>query len=282
MDVQLGAILGAIELIAQRSRILVLPRWLALVRCKPLEVGYAVGVQILAEEKLSTLQDRETARERDRLSEKLHQVAVPRCQAPVEPTDFVVLTVRVVDALLRAPELVASKHHGSPAREHEAAREVLRQLPAEREDRRVAGFALRAAVPGVVVVGPVLVVLAVALVVLPVVRDQIVERESVMAGNEVHAIVSGASVAGVEIRRSGEPPAHLGQLARVALAEAAHGVPEAPIPFGPIHRKVPQLVRPGVPGPGDQDPAAEPGVLRDRIKKTCRRPEGAVLRAAQH
>jgi hypothetical protein len=50
------------------------------------------------------------------------------------------------------------------------------------------GLALGAAIPGEVVVGAVAVVLAVGLVVLAVVGDEIGEREAVVGGDEVDAV----------------------------------------------------------------------------------------------
>src|SRR5262249_6639200 len=51
----------------------------------------------------------------------------------------------------------------------------------------------------------------------PVVRDQVGEREAVVARDEVRAVVRGAAVVAVQVGRPGEPPPEIGQLARVAL-----------------------------------------------------------------
>jgi hypothetical protein len=70
-------------------------------------------------------------------------------------------------------------------REQQGGEEIPLLLRAQRQDGRVLRLALRAAVPGAVVALAVLVVLAVGLVVLLVVGDQIAQREAVVGGDEV-------------------------------------------------------------------------------------------------
>ena len=62
---------------------------------------------------------------------------------------------------------------GTPWREQQRGQEVALLARAQREDLGIVGGALDAAVPGAVVVGAVAVVLAVGLVVLLVVGDQV-------------------------------------------------------------------------------------------------------------
>ena len=66
--------------------------------------------------------------------------------------------------------------------------EVPHLAVAQRLDPGVVGRALDAAVPAEVVVAAVAVALAVGLVVLLVVGDQVVQREAVVAGDEVDAV----------------------------------------------------------------------------------------------
>ena len=75
------------------------------------------------------------------------QIAVPAHQRPIEPTGLVILAVGVVIALLGAAHLVTGGEHGDAAREQQQDREVAHLPVAERLDRRIAGFALDAAVP---------------------------------------------------------------------------------------------------------------------------------------
>ena len=78
------------------------------------------------------------------------------------------------------------------------------------DDLGVVGRALDAVVPRLIVVRAVPVVLAVGLVVLLVVADQIVQGEAVMGGDEVDAGVGPAAVALIEIARSRQAVGELG------------------------------------------------------------------------
>ena len=92
---------------------------------------------------------------------------------PVEPRELVVLAPRVVVAVLRAAQLVAAEQHRHALREQQRRQEVALLARAQRVDRGIVGRPFDAAVPRAVVVGAVVVVLAVRLVVLVVVRDEI-------------------------------------------------------------------------------------------------------------
>src|SRR5207248_9682065 len=98
-----------------------------------------------------------------------------------------------------------------------------------------------AMVPGAVVGAAVLVVLAICLVVLVVVRDEIVEREAVVRGDEVDARPGLASRPVEDLRRSAK--ARRQRLRRGLRApEVAHRVAELVVPLRPARRKAPELV----------------------------------------
>src|SRR5258705_13693953 len=115
-------------------------------------------------------------------------VVVAAEQAPVEPGGVVVQAVRVVVPPLCAAHLVAHEQDGRPECEEDDGEEVLPLAIAQLLDGGVVGWALDSAVPGAVVVRAVAVLLAVGFVVLTIVRDQVVEREAVVGGDEVHAL----------------------------------------------------------------------------------------------
>ena len=110
--------------------------------------------------------------------------------------------------------------------------------------------------------------LAVRLVVLLVVGDEVGEREAVVAGDEVDRGRRPAAVVLVEVARAGEPR---GELAEVALPapEVAHAVAVLAVPLGPEHREVPDLVAAGadVPGLGDQLRLRQHRVLVDHVEE---------------
>src|SRR5262249_50746761 len=105
---------------------------------------------------------------------------------PVHPGHLVVLAVGVVVAALGAAHLVAGQQHRDALRQQPRGQEAALLPGPQREDGLVLGGAFGTAVPGPVVVGPVPAVLAVGLVVLVVVGDQVGQGEPVVAGDEVN------------------------------------------------------------------------------------------------
>src|SRR5271167_2810027 len=99
-----------------------------------------------------------------------------RHHAPVQPTDFIVLAVGVVVALLGARHFVASENHGNAMRDQQNGDKVLALTRAQFVNRRVIGWPFDATIPTVVGVGAVGVVLAVGEVVLLVIGNEIVQR----------------------------------------------------------------------------------------------------------
>ena len=100
----------------------------------------------------------------------------------------------------------------------------------------------------------VAVVLAVGLVVLAVVGDQIVEREAVVAGDEVDAVLRLALLVAVDVGAAEQPRGHARHRAVVALQKAPHVVAEPAVPFLPgVADEAADLIEPrGIPGLGDQ------------------------------
>ena len=134
---------------------------------------------------------------------------------------------------------------------------------------RVVGRALDPAVPRPVVVGAVPAALAVGVVVLLVVGDQIGEREAVVAGDEVDAGERPAPGGLVEIGATGQA---FGQIADGGAALApvvADRVAELAVPLRPQGREVADLVAAvaDVPGLGDQLDLADHGILLDDVEE---------------
>ena len=127
-------------------------------------------------------------------------VGVPLQQAPVKPTDIAVLAIGIVVAPLGTAHLVAHEQHRRAGRQHLQREKVLDLAVAQRLDRRIVGRSFRAAVPAQIVIRTVAIVLAVGLVVLVVVRDQIIESKAVMAGYEIDALLGLAFLVTVNVR----------------------------------------------------------------------------------
>src|SRR3954449_11286269 len=108
------------------------------------------------------------------LRDELAQESVLGPVAPVDPGNVIVLAIGVVVAPLGATALVTGDDHRYALRQEKRGEEIALLLLAQRDDLDVIGRSLNPAVPGPVVALAVAVVLAVGLVVLVVVRDQVV------------------------------------------------------------------------------------------------------------
>ena len=199
---------------------------------------------------------------RAQLEHQAHEAAhvgVPREAAPVEPARFVVLAVGIVVAALRAPDFVAHEKQRRADGEQRERDEVLHLAVAQALDRDVVARPFHAAVPAQIEVVPVAVAFAVRLVVLAIVRHEIVQREAVVAGYEVDALLRLALLMAVEVRAAEQAPRKAPRGRGVALHEAAHVVPEAAVPLFPVVAdERAELIEAGrVPGLGDQLRAGE-------------------------
>ncbi len=95
------------------------------------------------------------------------------------------MAVGVVVSQLRPGDFVSHQDHRHALAEHQHGHRVFHLPSAELVDGELTSRPFPTAVPTVVIVGAIAVVLAVGLVVLLVVGDEIVEREAVVAGDEV-------------------------------------------------------------------------------------------------
>ena len=243
----------AVEEHADGSCIAVLPvvvRHRLTVRPEPGEVLDVADLAAL--EPSAPAERRVVAAERGDAPRPLEQILVDG--APVEPRDLVVLAVRVVVPLLRAPDLIPTEQHRHTLRQQQRGQQVAALAGPQGEDRRVVGRPLDAAVPRAVVGLAVAVVLAVRVVVLLVVRDEVGQREAVVGGDEVDRRGRSSGVGLVEVGAPREAGAELRQRRRLAAPEVADRVAVAAVPLGPLRREVADLVAAlaDVPGLGDQ------------------------------
>ena len=160
-----------------------------------------------------------------------------RLGAPVHPGELVVLAVGVVVALLGAAVLVAHQQHRHALADDQRRHREAPHPVAQREDRRVVGRALDAAVPRAVVVVAVAVVLAVRLVVLLVVGVEVGEREAVVRGDEVDAGPGPPAAPVEDVARAEEVAGEVVDGVVVALDVGADVVAEAAVPLRPAGRE---------------------------------------------
>jgi hypothetical protein len=188
---------------------------------------------------------------------------------PVVPTGRVILSVTIIVAVLCAADFVAPADHGYALRAQQREQKIALLPLAQGNDFGVVGPSLRAAIPGVIVVGPVAVLFSIGVVVLVVVADQVVEREPIVRGDEIDAGGGMAAVPLVEVARTREAIAELGELPVVALPVPPRHVAVAAVPLGPQRRKFSHLVTAfaNVPGLGDELDLRDHRILVDDVEE---------------
>ena len=114
------------------------------------------------------------AAERHETRRELQQIPSRVVEIPIEPTDLVVLTVRVIITALGASDFVATAQHRNALRD-EHRRDEVPALPfAQRQDLRIVRRAFRPEIPRIVVVRAVAIVFAIRFVVFLVVTHEVV------------------------------------------------------------------------------------------------------------
>jgi len=185
------------------------------------------------------------------------------------PTQIIVLAIPVVVSLLGPGQLIPSGDHGDTEGKQESRHEVPFLSKPQTPDLRIVAGSFHAEVGADVVVFPVAVVLAVVLVVFFVVAHEIVEGEAVVAGDEIDARVRLPPADLVKITAPGYARREFAYLAAAGVPESPDRVPVLSVPFGPEHRKIPDLVPPlaEVPGLGDELHLRDHRVLMDDVEE---------------
>jgi hypothetical protein len=162
--------------------------------------------------------------------------------------------VGVVVAPLPAPDLIAHEQHRSANRKEVECEKVLYLLYAKPFYIGIIGRPFGATVPADIVVGSVLIVVSVALVVLRVVGDEVIQGESVVACNEVDALPGGTATSPIYVRAANNALVRFPCRICIALEEAAHIVAKDAVPLFPLVLcEATYLVEAaGIPGPCDQ------------------------------
>ncbi len=122
---------------------------------------------------------------------------------------------------------------GTPCDKKEGREKVSFLTLAGCDDFRIVGRSLDPHVPGVVVVGTVLIVFAVGFVVLLVVADQVFQREAIVCSDEIDAGVGTAAIILIQIAAAGKAVTEIRKLSFVALPIAANGIAIFTVPLRP-------------------------------------------------
>src|ERR1700681_2029362 len=135
----------------------------------------------------------------DELCDEIQKIALLLSALPVMPAQLIILAIGIVIAELSACDLVAAADHWHALGEQKRCQKVPNLATTRPEYSRILGWSFSPHVPGVVVVGPVLIVFPICDVVLVVVAHQVMQGKTVMRGDEVDGGIRLAAVVLVEI-----------------------------------------------------------------------------------
>ena len=132
--------------------------------------------------------------ESNQLSRELKKLILLFIARPVEPTNLIVLAISVVVAVLWPSPLVSATEHWHALRKKKCGQKIPPLSLAQRVDLRILSWALRAAIPREIIIIAVFVAVVVRLVVLVVVADQVVQRETIVRGDKIDAGVRASPI----------------------------------------------------------------------------------------
>src|SRR6476469_10063084 len=190
---------------------------------------------------------------------------------PVEPVYRVVLSVSVIVAALGMTEFVAGQDHGRALGEQKRSQEIALLARPQLLDHWIVRGSLHSMVPGMIVGVTVAIVFPIRFVVLVVVRNKVVEVETIMGGDEIHARPGPAPALVEEVARTRNARGKIGQFSFIPLPEGAYRIAKLVVPFGPSRRELTDLVsaRADIPGLGDQLYAGEDRILPAGVEKSA-------------
>ena len=172
-------------------------------------------------------------------------VAVLLQECPIKPADLVILAVGVVVAVLRPPGFVSHQYHRYTQRQQVEGEKILDLAHPQPFHLWIVRRSLNTTIPAQVVVCAIPVVLFICLVVLLVIRNQVVQREAIMRGYEVNALLRLPVLMPVQVGAGQETVRHLDNCVGVAFKETAYVIPELTVPLLPaVPDEGPYLVEP--------------------------------------
>src|SRR5690242_11180150 len=131
---------------------------------------------------------RKAAADFGHVSDELDEVIAFAAQTfPTDPSDWIVLAIGVVVAVLGVADLVAGEEERNALCKQQASELIFPQPVAKRIDLGIIALAFMAAIVAVIIVGAVAIILAISLVMLGVVAEHISQREAVMYRDVIDA-----------------------------------------------------------------------------------------------
>src|SRR4030095_2961093 len=183
-------------------------------------------------------------------------------QHPIEPAGFGVLAIRVVVPKLCSPHFVTHEKHGHTDRKHRYGQKIFYLPVSELLHTGIIGRTFNTAVQSLIVVRPVAVIFAVCFVVLGVIRDEVVQREAVMARYKINALLGLAFLMTINRRAASQPVSKVSNRVLFPAKKTPDIISKSPVPLLPtVSDETADLVKSTrVPGFGDELGPCELGV----------------------
>ena len=195
------------------------------------------------------------AAEMDQIADETAKVLIFRSDVfPIGPRDLIVLAIGVVVPALCSPDLVTGQQHRNAQRQKQRGKQIAPLAIAQADYGRVRGRSLDPAIPAEVGIASVAIILAIGLIVLFIVADQVLQCETIMRGNKIYARPGTPAAVAEDVGRARHARGEIGDETLVTLPKAPHCVAVLPIPLRPARRKIAQLVavRTEIPRLGNQ------------------------------
>src|ERR1700704_2577134 len=198
-----------------------------------------------------------------------HILSLESEPGPIAPSDGIVLAVGIVVAVLAVADFVSRQEQRHTLRQHEARQQIAAHLTSHLHDIGIVGRAFDAAIRAVIFIGAVTVVLAVRLIVLALIADQIGKSEPIVDRDVVDARAGTAGVMVEQMRGTRHAAAEVSEEFAVTPPIAPQRAAKLIVPLGPAGRKSAHLIaaRAEIPRLGNELYSSQDRILPDRSEK---------------
>ena len=185
------------------------------------------------------------------LSSKLDHVFVKKIEfailfkeIPVEPRNLIILTIRIVIAILRITEFISGIDHRGTAAAHKNSDGVSHHSESQSKNIRIVGITFIPAIPAPVIIGTVSIVPAVIFIMLVIICIKIVKCKSVMTVYKIDGRLISHVRFAIHIHGSRNSLNRLGRRPDITLKIRPYIISILAVPFRPAfpRREISHLV----------------------------------------
>src|SRR5262245_52012569 len=167
---------------------------LAAARIEPHHIANLGAAYPAALKKFRPAKDGMRVAKRKQLSRKLQKPILLFAARPIEPADLVILAISIVVAVLRSSPLISATQHRNPLGKKKCGQKIPALPLAQRVDLRIFRWTFGPAIPRQIVIVAIFVAVTVRLIVLFVVADQVVQRETIVRRDEINTGVRSSAI----------------------------------------------------------------------------------------